>query len=267
MSLSNRITYNYIEDYLTEIQTKGRYAVTLDELRDRFSASKKAILQSIYRLKQKKRLAQVRKEFYVVVPPRYSGRGMVPPTLFIADMMDFLNRDYYVGLFSAAALHGAAHQQPMQFQVIIKKPPLRNIKNQKLNISFYTKTTWDPDQITEKKTETGFLKLSTPELTAFDLVQHHKKIGGLNRIIPILNDLSETIKPTVLAKTAKTQKTPIIQRLGFLLDELEAESLAGSLFQLLDNTPKKILLSLAHKGKTGPTNKKWNIIINSELDF
>jgi len=267
MIFTEKSTYNYVGDYLTEIQAKGRYAVTLDELKNHFETSEKAILQNIYRLKQKNKLAQVRKEFYVIVPPQYSRRGMVPPTLFIADMMDFLDREYYVGLFSAAAFHGAGHQQPMEFQVIIKKPPLRNIKNQKLNISFYTKTNWEQGQIIEKKTETGYINVSSPELTAFDLVLHHRKIGGLNRIIPILEDLTETIKPSLLSKTAKTQKTPNIQRLGYLLDELDNESLANSLHKLLHDKPKEIPLSLAHKERTGSVNQKWNVTLNTELDF
>ena len=274
MNLTDKGTYNYIENYLTEIQAKGRYSVTLGELREQFSTSEKAILQSIYRLKRKNQLAQVRKEFYVIIPPQYSNRGMVPPTLFIADMMDFLGRNYYVGLFSAAALHGAGHQQPMEFQVMTKKPPLRNIKNQKLKISFYTKTYWEQSQITEKKTETGYLKISSPELTAFDLVFHNKKIGGINRIIPILEDLSEMIKTSVLSKTAKTQKTPNIQRLGYLLDELNKESLSNTLFRLLGENTKEIPLSLAHthlpakqESLIWKINKKWNIIINTELDF
>ena len=267
MIMKNKSSYNYIEDYLTVLQSKGRYSVTLNELKSQFDVSEKAILQNIYRLKRKNQMAQVRKEFYVIIPPQYASRGMLPPTLFIADMMEFLKKDYYVGLYSAAALHGAGHQQPMEFQVMVKKPPLRNIKNQKLNISFYTKTNWESDQITEKKTETGYLKISSPELTAFDLVQNHKKIGGLNRIITMLEELTEAIKLSVLLKTAKTQKTPNIQRLGYLLDKLDNESLANSLLRLLDNRPKEIPVSLAHKKQTGLINEKWKIIENTELDF
>ena len=126
-------TYNYIENYLSDIQAKGRYTVTLAELKNRFNSSEKAIKQNIYRLKSKNQLAQVRKEFYVIVPPQYSNRGMVPSTLFIDDLMQYLNREYYIGLLSASALHGAGHQQPMQFQVMIKKPPLQIEKNITLN--------------------------------------------------------------------------------------------------------------------------------------
>lgn len=265
--MKRKSTYNYVENYLTEIQSKGRYSVTLNELKAKFDISEKAILQKIFRLKNKNQLAQVRKEFYVIIPPQYSNRGMVPPTLFINDMMDFLNREYYVGLFSAAALHGAGHQQPMEFQLVTQKPALRSINNQKLAINFFTKSEWEQDQIREKKTEAGYLKVSSPELTAFDMVQYHMRIGGLNRIMPILEDLTETIKPSFLSKTAKTQKNPSIQRLGFLLDKLGSESLASSLFRLLGKNSKELPLSLAHKERTGPKNEKWKIIENTELDF
>ena len=265
--MQRKSTYNYVENYLTEIQSKGRYSVTLNELKTKFDISEKAILQKIFRLKNKNILAQVRKEFYVIIPPQYSSRGMLPPTLFVNDMMDFLNRDYYVALFSAAALHGAGHQQPMEFQIMIQKPAFRNVHNQKLAISFFTKSEWQQNQIIEKKTEAGYLKVSSPELTAFDMVQYHKRIGGLNRVLPILADLTETMKPSLLSKIAKTQKNPNIQRLGFLLDKLGSESLADSLFGLLGKNPKDIPLSLAHTGKTGAVNNKWRIIENIEPDI
>ena len=261
-------TYNYIEDYLNDIQSKGRYAVTLAELKNRFDSSEKAIKQNIYRLKSKNQLAQVRKEFYVIVPPQYSNRGMVPSTLFIDDLMQYLKREYYIGLLSASALHGAGHQQPMQFQVIIKKPPLRSIKNKKLNIHFFVKSQWQQGDITEKKTETGFIKVSSPELTAFDLVHYNKKIGGLNRIIPILEDLVESIKSSDLNKTAMCQKVPDMQRLGYLLEQLGNEKLASVLFKRIERKPlREIPISLAHKNREGVLNSKWNVIINTELDF
>ncbi len=265
--MKRKSTYSTFENYLIELQSKGRYSLTLSELKAKFDISEKAILQKIFRLKNKNQLAQVRKEFYVIIPPQYSWRGMIPPTLFIDDMMNFLNREYYVGLFSAAALHGAGHQQPMEFQLITQKPALRNIRTQKLALSFFTKGEWEQTQIVKKKTDAGYLKVSSPGLTAFDLVQYHKRIGGINRILPILEEISEVIKPSLLLKTAKTQKSPNIQRLGFLLDSLGNESLANSLSSLLSINLKEVPLSLAHPGKTGLINEKWKLIKNAEIDI
>lgn len=265
---TNKTAYNYISDYLIEVRSKGRFAITLEELGSKFDVSEKALLQNIYRLKTKNQIAQIRKEFYVIIPPQYSNRGMLPPSLFIDDMMKFLGRDYYVGLYSAAALHGAGHQQPMKFHVITKKPALRNIKNQKLTLSFFTKGAWDKNQIIKKKTEAGYINVSTPELTAFDLVRYNKKIGGLNRIIPILEDLTEEMKPSFMAKTAKKQKTTSIQRLGYLLNEIGKGALSDSIYKAIEKKKlKKISLSLAHTNRVGDLNERWKIIINTELDF
>ncbi|NRS93953.1 hypothetical protein [Frigoriflavimonas asaccharolytica] len=42
---------------------KGRYSFTLEELKDAFDATDKAILQNLYRLKTKKKIVQIRKGF------------------------------------------------------------------------------------------------------------------------------------------------------------------------------------------------------------
>jgi predicted transcriptional regulator of viral defense system len=266
--MNSKTTYNSVEDYLNRIQSKGRNTLTLVELKSNFDSSEKAILQNIYRLKSKNLLAQVRKEFYVILPPQYSNRGMIPPTLFIGDLMEFLQREYYVGLLSASALHGAGHQQPMQFQVMIKKPPLRSIKNNKLDLHFYVKSKWQGEDIVQKKTETGYIQVSSPALTAFDLVHYNKKIGGLNRIIPILEDLVESIKISELNRTARNQKVPDLQRLGYMIEQLGNEPLASTLYKrIAKKTLREIPISLAHRNREGELNPKWNVIINTELDF
>jgi predicted transcriptional regulator of viral defense system len=122
-------SYNYLEDYLNKIRSKGRYAFTWEETKIQFNLSDKALNQNLYRLKSKKRIAQIRKGFYAIITPEYSKQEMLPPSLFIDDMMKHLKRRYYVGLISAAALHGAAHQQPMEYFIVTEKPALRAIKN------------------------------------------------------------------------------------------------------------------------------------------
>lgn len=259
---------NFISDYLTKVMAKGRYTVSFEELQEKFTISNKALLQNIYRLKRKNKLAQVRKGFYVVIPPQYSIRVMIPPTLFIDDMMKHLHRDYYIGLLSASALHGVSNQQPMEFQIITQKNALRKIKNNKLIIHFFTKINWEENQIIKIKTETGFIDVSTLELTAFDLVRFHKQIGGLNRIVPIIDSLSEEIKPSLLSQIADNQPYTVIQRLGFLLEKLEKRKLSDSLLKSIKRSKmKKTVLSLSHKSRTGDIDEQWKIIINTELDL
>jgi len=257
-----------ISDYLYEIQTQGRYAISLHELRERFGPNEKAIAQKLHRLKKENKLAQVRKEFYVIIPPQYSHQGILPTTYYLDDMMKFLQREYYLGLYSAAALHGAGHQQPMQSQIIIQKPALRDIKTQKQHLTFFTKSSWNVDWLEKKKTDAGYVMISSPELTAIDLVKYHKRIGGLNRIIPVLEELTEKIKMSRLTTIAEVSNFPTLQRLGFLLEELSETKLAEGLASILSkNETSTAPLSLSHRRDNRILNEKWNLMMNAELDF
>jgi hypothetical protein len=84
-----------ISDYLCEIQTQGRYDISLSELKERFGSNEKAIARKLHRLKKENKLTQIQKEFYVIVPPQYSHQGILPTTYYLDDMMKFLKREYY----------------------------------------------------------------------------------------------------------------------------------------------------------------------------
>src|SRR5437867_75347 len=107
--------YNYIESWIKELQSEGKYSFTFDGLNERFEIGPEALKKSLQRLLRKGKVARLRKEFYLIIPPEYSSKGILPTLFYVNDLMKFLKRDYYVGLLSAAMLHGAAHQQPQDF--------------------------------------------------------------------------------------------------------------------------------------------------------
>jgi predicted transcriptional regulator of viral defense system len=122
-----------------------------------------------------------------------------------------------VALLSAAALHGATHQQPMEYFVIVQTPASRSIHNKKLKISFFSKNSWEQGDIVKKTTNAGYMNVSSPELTALDLLNYTHKIG-LNRATTVLQELAQIMIVSALVKTAsRYQSTPVIQRLGYIL--------------------------------------------------
>lgn len=260
-------TNNYLEDYLNRVRSKGRYSFTWSEAKSQFDISDKALNQSLYRLKAKKRVAQIRHGFYAIITPEHSSRGMIPVHLFIDDMMKSLGRRYYVGLISAAALHGAAHQQPMEYFVVTEKPALRDIKNKKLKINFYVKKDWSDDDIIQKKTEAGYINVSSPELTALDLFYYQESFG-INKITSILKELVEEMKVANLIKTAKNYpQTPSIQRLGYLLDkELGNTKLSKPLFKILSDRKHVTVPLSIDKNKEGKVDEKWKVIKNMKVE-
>lgn len=267
MKKSEQISYNYLRRYIDSIRSVGRYSFTLEELQNEFNISYGALKQNLYRLKSKNEIAQVRQGFYVTIPPEYSKQGMLPPYLFIDDLMKSLNKPYYVALLSAAALHGAAHQQPMEFFVIVRTPAPRSINNKKLKISFFSKNNWEQDDIVQKATDAGYINISSPELTALDLLNYPQK-NGLNRATTVLQELAPIMKISALVKTAlRYQSTPVIQRLGYILDKiLGEEKLAESLQKALNRRSSiPVLLSTQNENK-GVTDETWKVIKNVEIE-
>jgi predicted transcriptional regulator of viral defense system len=261
------IQYNYLEDFINKIRSVGRYSFSLAEIKQQFNTSDKAINQNLYRLKTKKQVAQIRKGFYAIITPEYSHQGMIPPALFIDDLMQSLNRRYYVGLLSAAALHGAAHQQPMEFFVVTEKPALRKINTRKLKINFYVKKDWADEDIESKKTDAGNIRVSTPELTALDLLYYNNSIG-INNTVTVLKELMAEIRPAELTKIAKRYpQVAAIQKLGYLLDkEIGNEKLADALSKILNSKTIFPVALSSKKNKTAAMDEKWKVIKNVQIE-
>ena len=89
---------------------------------------------------------------------------------FVDDLMRHLGQPYYVSLLSAAALHGAAHQQPMVFQVVTATPT-RAVHTGRVTIGFWMAGNAERMPAAELQTETGIMRVATPETAAFDLLE------------------------------------------------------------------------------------------------
>ena len=261
--------YGYLEDFINELRSNGRYAFSLPEVRNQFEQSDEAIKKALQRLKKKREIALIRNEFYVIITPEYRSKGILPPSLFIADLMKFLGKDYYVGLLNAAAYYGAAHQQPQSFSVITKKPGLRNIDNDNMKINFYIKKEWDKNDIVQKKVDTGYINVSSPELTALDLVNYFEQAGGLNRVATVLEELCESIDADKMLDLAK-RYSPItaVQRLGFLLEVIlsmrEVSEPIKDYLKTVNYFP--VLLRPQKEKPEMITGNDWKVVQNIEIE-
>ena len=104
--------------FLERLQGAGRYTFTRAEVQKELGLSASALKSLFWRLGRQRRVDVPHRGFYVIVTPEYRRAGSLPPSWFIDDLMTHLRRPYYVGVLSAAALHGAAHQAPHEFQVV-----------------------------------------------------------------------------------------------------------------------------------------------------
>lgn len=265
--------YNYYSQWIDAQEMRGHYFFTREDTIKIFPNTKEHTLSmALSRLVTAKRIMSPCKNFYVIVPIEYRLRGVVTEHFYIDPMMQFLGRKYYVSLLSAAALHGASHQRSMTYFVTADGPPLRDVKKKGTKIIFTQKSNIDPNFLQQVKTQSGYLQVSSPLMTALDLVQQERKVGGLSRVAEVLYELMEKVS---LEKSSlallKCYSAAVVQRFGYILSLLELESAASELYELCKEGDLKFRKTSLKASKTYldsmAVDERWKIIINQEIDI
>jgi len=254
-----------IAAWVDSLQAAGRYTFTHRDLRQLAGRSAVAIDAALRRLKQKGRIQAPRRGFFVIVPVEYRAAGCPPATWFVADLMRFLGQPYYVGILSAAALHGAAHQQPMSFQVVTDRPT-RSVRAGRVRIEFHMSGVLAATPTAKMQTETGSIRVATPESTAFDLVRYQPAAGYLDNAATVLAELAERMRPDALAACARKQAAPDAQRVGYLLERLGRRTLADSIWDgLAEQRLRAVLLVPKRARGRVKAHPRWLVIPNWKL--
>jgi predicted transcriptional regulator of viral defense system len=136
MEEGNNINWN---QFFPDLLKKGRYTFTYADVSKHFDLSENTLSHRLYVYEQKNRIVKIRKGFYSIIEPSEVSSGIPDVYKYVDALMKYLNKPYYVALLSAAALHGAAHQQPMEFFITTEIPLPRNIHNKKNKITFLGK--------------------------------------------------------------------------------------------------------------------------------
>lgn len=251
--------------WVESIQSRGRYTFTRSDAESETGRSVIAVQTALRRLKERGRVVSPRRGFYVVVPPEYRATGSPPASWFIDDLMRFMGQPYYVGLLSAAALHGAAHQQPMRFQVVTDRPT-RTARAGRVSVHFVKSGVVRTMRVEDMQTETGSMRVASPETTALDLVRYPAAAGHLSNVATVLAELSERIDAIALAAQLSVVRLPDVQRLGYLLDSVGAGDLAVPLAAWLASRRPRIVPLRPGGPKEGEIDHRWHILANEELE-
>ncbi len=258
-----------IAEYILQLQSFEEYAFSWDELLKSCNKTETALKRELSRLVASREIVNLRKEFYLIIPARYSRQGIIPVQLYIDKLFKFLKRRYYLGYYSAAKFHGASHQQPQREYVMIEKPKLTDIGKKDMHIRFVTTSYWPAKNIQEKKSDAGIFKISSPVLTAVDLIRHQNKLGGLNRMLAIIEELAEEITAKDISEllTWYPHKSTI-QRFGFILSELKVDpNLPRILALYLKNSDYyPVLLAPRSEHKPGGVENFWKVDVNIKLE-
>lgn len=261
--------------YIDNLAAAGRYHFLANEAQRALGVSAAAVKVTLSRLAQRGVIASPARGFYVVVPPEYRSLGCLPADQFIPALMKTLNLPYYAGLLTAAQYHGAAHQRPQQFQVFLEKRRLPIVCG-KVRVAFLIRKRLREVPVQTLNTPRGTLLVSTPEATALDLVGYQHQAGGLSQVATVLSELAEKIDPEKLAVTAAAAPIPWAQRLGYLLELVDAPEKAAPLKAYVRARAHESAPLLAQPRKPRPSPRRarrdkvirdegWKLYVNAEV--
>ncbi len=180
--------------------------------------------------------------------------------------MGRLGVPYYAGLLTSARYRGAAHQQPQVFQVVVprNRPP---IHCGLVKVAFVARRNGAAMPTERVNTPRGFLRIASPEATAYDLVGYQGHCGGLENVATVLSELGESLDPARLSSLGEFSPIPWSQRLGFLLDLVGHSSRSRSLADFVENraTATAVLVPGGSKASAN-RNARWKLLVNADLE-
>ena len=253
----------------------GISAMTLDDVAELTGLSRSAATEAMRRARAAGHFFAPAPGLYIPIPSEFSMWGVVPALDFFDQLMRHLDRSYYVGLLSAAELHGAAHQRPQVFQVFVDRA-VSDRDIERVRLRFYERSDLKTVPVQMKNSRTSQVSVSTPEATVMDLVSRPQDSGALFNVATIIGELAQEgqLDPEKLVDLAPHYPLAVVRRLGWLLDRdaefVDTAALSDPLrdFVLAQSVEGRRIVDLLAAGgpRRGATNRKWGIVENSEVE-
>ena len=257
-----------LRDWVLALPSQGRFTFTTSEARAASDgASDAAVAAALDRAEADRLIASPVRGFHVVLPLEDRGTGNPSWRLFLDPLMTHLGLPYYVGLLTAASIHGASGQAAQVVQVVTPHPR-RPVRLGRLVIEFVVRRMAAKAPVELRTTPSGRMRVATPELVALDLVRYPGRAAGWGNVATVLHDLAPSLRRTGMRDAlAVAPATPELQRLGHLLERVGAEPVLGVLeAELATRRVSWVPLDTGdvRTGFEAARDPRWHVVVNFE---
>ena len=252
------------QEYIKHLNNKGIWSFTHAQAAEYLS---KDVTAAIRILRNKDRIIDPARGFYVIIPEEISLTRRLPGDRFIDDLMKYYDAPYYVCLLTAALYYGSSHQAPQVFQVMTN-PARRDIRVRGNKVVFHKKESILDTPTISKNTPTGYMNLSTPESTILDLIQFNIHIGGIDYVATVISEMLDKLSSSKLADAMKVYTSPIQQRAGYILEFLGfTKGMDRIRKQVMKGNPIYTPLAAHGKKLRNPKDSRWKVIVNQSIEL
>lgn len=230
---------------LDEAERSGKLNLRTQDIRAELpDLSLAALRQALHRQQRRGRLVRLSRgsDHWLIVPLQHAAAGAPPLETWLDRYMSkTLGVPYYVTLLSAAETYGASPYAVMVTQVMVPERR-RPITVGRHKVVFHTRTRVESMPTRWHETPDGRFKVSSPELTALELVGRVALVGGMARVREVQRELWAACTPQGLTEALDAlQEIPTAQRLGALLALEGQPVLASQIAAWLRDKPLRLV--------------------------
>lgn len=246
---------------ILSLSEKRKLVFTTKDARELTGRSTKEVIRG---LTKKKWVLRLKRDLFTIVPLDMGVEGADTYVLHEYVVASLLANEYYIGFWSALNYHGLTDQIPRTTFVAVIEPrhsiqildsPFRFVK-----MAHSKFIGWK-----EYEVGTSKVRISNPEKTIADCLDHPEHCGGIEQIARAVYYYSTEFSiPAVVDFAKRMNNQTILKRLGYLLEEL------GLLKEyadcLVDFVPSKGYSKLDLLSPSiGKHNERWKLLINYRL--
>lgn len=251
---------------LDQREAQGRVLFTAGELAEQGQLSLLAVQRQLAHLGARVARLPGRPEAFLIVAPEHRERGAPPVLWWLDAYMQLRRQPYYVGLLSAAELHGSSQQAVQVVQVLTSKVT-RPILLGRLRVEFHVKKEVELTPTVQPSGMRSPVAVSTPEATAVDLIEYSHCIGGVARAADVIAGMAPVFTVAGLRQAlARDPRHPTHQRLGYVLQTLGLnDSLTKEVTRHLPKLRRPVPLQTHLSCTVESVIKPWLVLDNLDL--
>ena len=226
---------------------------------------KKNTKELMHSLIEKKWVLPLKRGLYVIVPLDVGVRGADSFIVHNFVIASNLARPYYTGFWSALNYHGLSDQIPSTTFIATTqaKKPLKILDVEyhfvRLEKNKFFGTT-------DVEIEGNKVKISNPEKTIIDCLDHPEHAGGIDEVARSIYFSHQELDFNKIKSYAERMKNlTILKRLGFILEKTELLKKYEFVFAGFEPSQGYPALDKLSP-KKGKHNSKWGLLINKEIN-
>jgi len=246
---------------LFTLEKEEKSVFKIEDARRILKSSPASVKNVLYRLRNKRRVEEIERGKYLLIPAKSGIEGKWAETPFL--IASELVQPYYIGFWSALNYWGMTEQVPnVTYIITTKRKKRKELRYGPINFEFITLSKKRFFGITEEKIEGRTFNISSKEKTVVDCLLYPQYCGGIDEVIKGIWEVqSELDFEKVLGYSKKVDVNVVTRRIGYILEMLGiktemTEKIAKANpkgFMWLDPIgPKKIL----------DYSKKYGLILN-----